>query len=309
MYYNKRDLLELCDLTKDEFEIIFKMTKELKKKPFQPILKNKTLGLIFSKSSTRTRVSFEVGISQLGGNSLFLSHNEIQLGRGETVKDTALVLARYLDGVIIRTYSHDDVIEFADVARIPVINGLTDLSHPCQVLTDLYTIVEKLGTYKSKKIVYFGDCNNNMANSWLIGSSILGCHFVISGHKDYMPDKAVLSKAYEFAKKSNARIEIIDDPFKAVKNADVVYTDVWTSMGQEKESKIRTKKLQNWQINKELLKEAKNAIFMHCLPAHRGEEVTEEVLEGKQSVVIDQAENRLHVQKGILKFIYTSKRK
>ncbi|OVE73856.1 ornithine carbamoyltransferase, partial [bacterium B13(2017)] len=255
-------------------------------------LKNKTFGLLFNKSSTRTRVSFEVGISDLGGRSLFLSPDEIQLGRGETIEDTAKVLSRYLDGVVIRTYAHSDILKFANNSTIPVINGLTDLCHPCQVLADLYTINEKKGTYKGKRIVYLGDCDNNMAYSWIMGAASLGYNLVLSGCDKYMPKKSLIKKT---------KIEIIKDPKKAVRFADVIYTDVWTSMGYEAESRKRKRLLKPWQVNHNLLKLAKkDVIFMHCLPAHRGEEVTSDVIDGEQSVVFDQAENRLHVQKAIL---------
>jgi len=298
---NKRDFLELSDLSLQEFEQVWKLTFDLKKKPIRNTLKNKVIGMIFSKSSTRTRVSFEVGIAQLGGRSLFLSLQDIQLGRGESIPDTARVLSRYLDAIIIRTYAHEDIQLFAQHASIPVINGLTDLAHPLQVLTDLFTIQEKLGKIQNKKIVYFGDCKNNMAYSWIQGAALLGCHFVLSGHPEYLPSCEVLSLAENLSKKSGAKIELIEDPKTAVKDADVLYSDVWTSMGQEAEARKRKNDLHPWQINSELLKRAKKtAIFMHCLPAHRGEEVTEEVLEGPHSVVFDQAENRLHVQKAIL---------
>jgi ornithine carbamoyltransferase len=298
---NKRDFLELSDIRIEEFEQIWKLTSDLKKRPIRNTLKNKVIGMIFSKSSTRTRVSFEVGIAQLGGRSLFLSPQDIQLGRGESIPDTARVLSRYLDAIIIRTYAHEDIQRFAQHANIPIINGLTDLAHPIQVLSDLFTIREKLGAIKNKKIVYLGDCKNNMAYSWVLGAALLGCHFVLSGHPEYMPSSEVFSLAKNLSKKSGAKIEWMRDPQAAVENADVLYTDVWTSMGQEAEFKKRKKDLHPWQINDTLLKKAKKtAIFMHCLPAHRGEEVTEEVLEGPQSIVFDQAENRLHVQKAIL---------
>lgn len=299
--YAKKDLLELTDLTVDDFEKIFSLTKSLKKKPYKKSLKNKTIALIFDKSSTRTRVSFEVGISELGGRSLFLSPNEIQIGRGETIEDTARVLSRYVSGIIIRTYEHEKVINFAKNSDVPIINGLTDMAHPCQVLTDMFTIIEKRKTLIGQKIVFLGDCKNNMAYSWLLGSSILGLHIVFSGPKNYFPDKVILNKAEQYSKRSDAVIEFCEDPIKACKSADVIYTDVWTSMGQEKESLKRKKIFSDWQVNSKLMEVAKkDAIFMHCLPAHRGEEVTEEVIDGPQSVIFDQAENRLHVQKAIL---------
>ncbi|MBN2145053.1 MAG: ornithine carbamoyltransferase [Candidatus Aureabacteria bacterium] len=297
----KRDLLELTDLSPDEFNRIFRLTSQLKKKPFQQNLKNKVMGLIFTKSSTRTRVSFEVGIAHLGGKSLFLSPNDIQLGRGETFEDTARVLSRYLNGIIIRTYSHQEVQTLAEFSSIPIINGLTDEAHPCQVLTDLFTIHEKFKTVKNKKIVFFGDCKNNMAHSWLLGASLSGCHLVLSGHPEYKPSSVLWERAQQLAEKHKSVLEWIEDPQEAAKNADVLYTDVWTSMGQEAESIKRKKDLAPWQINSRLMNLAsKNAVFMHCLPAHRGEEVTPDVFESKQSIVFDQAENRLHVQKAIM---------
>jgi len=301
----KRDLLELKNLTIEEFERIFAITARLKKDPLQTTLLNKTIAMIFTKSSTRTRVSFEVGISQLGGKSLFLSPNDIQLGRGETIEDTAKVLSRYLDGIIIRTFDHQDIEIFANHASLPVINGLTDLSHPCQVLTDLYTIIEKKGTLKGKKIVFIGDCRNNMAYSWLMAASVLGLHIVFTGHHDYLPKEQYVERARNNNPHADTRIEIQIDPEDALASADVVYTDVWTSMGQEDESAERSRDLAKWQVNENLMKLAKSdAIFMHCLPAHRGEEVSKEVLEGKNSVVFDQAENRMHVQKAILTWLF-----
>ncbi len=301
----KRDLLELKNLTIEEFERIFAITARLKKNPLQTTLLNKTIAMIFTKSSTRTRVSFEVGISQLGGRSLFLSPNDIQLGRGETIEDTAKVLSRYLDGIIIRTFDHQDIEIFAKHASLPVINGLTDLSHPCQVLTDLYTIIEKKGTLKGKKIVFIGDCRNNMAYSWLMAASVLGLHIVFTGHHDYLPEEQYVELARNNNPHADTRIEIQTDPEDALASADVVYTDVWTSMGQEDESAERSRDLAKWQVNENLMELAKSdAIFMHCLPAHRGEEVSQEVLEGKNSVVFDQAENRMHVQKAILTWLF-----
>ena len=306
---NKRDFLGIRDFSAAETNGIFKLAAALKKKPLQTSLKNKTIGLIFSKSSTRTRVSFEVGVHQLGGRSLFLSPTEIQLGRGETIEDTAKVLSRYLDGIVIRTFSHDDVIALAKNASIPIINGLTDLSHPCQVLTDIFTLLEKLKTYKNKKIVFLGDCKNNMAHSWIMASGLLGLHLVLAGHPDYMPEESVLEAASIMGEKSHSIIETMVDPEKAVEGAHVINTDVWTSMGQEKESAKRIKDLSPWQVNEALMKKAdKKAIFMHCLPAHRGEEVTASVIDGPQSVVFDQAENRLHVQKAIMTFLMKSKK-
>lgn len=297
----KKDLLLLKDLSKTDFDGIFALAARLKKEPYHEYLLNKSIGLLFTKSSTRTRVSFEVGVSQLGGRSLFLSNQDIQLGRGETIEDTARVLSRYLDAVIIRTYDHQDIKLFALNSDIPVINGLTDLAHPCQVLTDLFTIIEKRGSYENMKVVFYGDCANNMAYSWMSAAAKLGFSLVLSGHEDFLPAKKTYSSFKKQAEKKCGLIEIVSDPLKAAVKADVIYTDVWTSMGQEKEQEERLKKLAPWQVNDKVLKKAaKKAIFLHCLPAHRGEEVSADVIDGNHSVVFDQAENRLHVQKAIM---------
>lgn len=300
----KRDLLKISDLTKSEIDGLFERTNILKdnhKKgiPYKPFI-GKTLGLIFEKASTRTRVSFEAAMFQLGGNAIFISSRDSQMGRGEPIKDTARVLSRYLDTVVIRTFGHDIVEEFSKYSSIPVINGLTDLHHPCQVLTDVFTMVEKKGDYKGLKAAWIGD-GNNMANSWIEAASILGFDLFLACPKGYEPD----SKIIEHAKKNaQSNIEILKDPKDAAKDADVLNTDVWASMGQEQETEKRKKAFQDYQINSEVLKLAKkDAIVMHCLPAHRGEEITDEVMEGSQSVVFEQAENRLHVQKAILEML------
>ena len=299
-----KDFISLHDLTKEEIENLIKLSIELKtdlKKGIQhKILKDKTLGMIFSKSSTRTRVSFEVGMTQLGGYPLFLSSNDIQLGRGETIYDTAKVLERYLDGIMIRTYSHEDVIELAKHADIPVINALTDLLHPCQVLADLQTVYEKKGTLENLKFTYIGD-GNNMAHSIMYGCGKMGIDCAIASPEGYMPDSEVISNAKDDFKKSGADLVITTDPVEAIKNADIVYTDTWVSMGQEAEKAERLKIFMPYQVNKELFKNAKSdAIFMHCLPAYRGFEVTEDIIDGANSVIFDEAENRLHAQKAIM---------
>ncbi|MBR3791357.1 MAG: ornithine carbamoyltransferase [Clostridia bacterium] len=299
-----KDFISLHDLTKEEIENLIKLSIELKtdlKKGIQhKILKDKTLGMIFSKSSTRTRVSFEVGMTQLGGYPLFLSANDIQLGRGETIYDTAKVLERYLDGIMIRTYSHDDVIELAKHADIPVINALTDLLHPCQVLADLQTVYEKKGTLENLKFTYIGD-GNNMAHSIMYGCGKMGIDCAIASPQGYMPNQDVIDNAKEDFKKSGADLIITQDPVEAIKDADIVYTDTWVSMGQEAEKAERIKIFMPYQINKELFKNAKSdALFMHCLPAYRGYEVTEDVIDGANSVIFDEAENRLHAQKAIM---------
>lgn len=299
-----KDFISLHDLTKEEIEnlidLSIKIKTDLKNGIQTKVLKNKTLGMIFSKSSTRTRVSFEVGMTQLGGYPLFLSANDIQLGRGETIYDTAKVLERYIDGIMIRTFSHDDVIELAKHADIPVINALTDLLHPCQVLADLQTVYEKKGTLKGLKFAYIGD-GNNMAHSIMYGCAKVGIDCAIASPEGYMPDSQVTLNAKDDAKKSGADLLITNDPVEAIKDADIVYTDTWVSMGQEAEKTERIKIFMPYQVNKELFKNAKDdALFMHCLPAYRGYEVTEDVIDGKNSVIFDEAENRLHAQKAIM---------
>ena len=300
-----KDMLSIHDLSVDEVEEILSFAKELKAMQkagvTHHLLAGKTLGMIFEKSSTRTRVSFETGMYQLGGQALFLSNRDLQLGRGEPIKDTARVLSRYLDGIMIRTYGHDRVEELAEWADIPVINALTDLLHPCQALTDLFTIRE----YKGKnlaglKMAYVGD-GNNMTNSYMYGCAKTGMTFVAATPADYRPDVTVTKQAVEDAKATGARISLVTDPKEAVKDADIVVTDTWASMGQEAEHDARRKIFAPYQVNRELLAGAdKRVIVMHCLPAYRGEEITEEVLEANADVIFDEAENRLHTQKAIM---------
>ena len=303
-----KDLLTLYNLSKAEIEEILKKCETIKTMhnlgaDYQP-LKGKTLGMIFQKSSTRTRVSFEVGMYQLGGYALFLNSNDIQIGRGETVPDTARVLSRYLDGIMIRAYSHEDVEILAKYADIPIINGLTDYTHPCQVLADLFTIYEKKKQLAGLKLAYIGDGKNNMANSLIFGCSKMGIDISIASPVEFLPDKEVVKKAKTDAIINESKITLTEDIFEAAQDADVLYTDVWTSMGQEEETEYRKKVFAGYQINQELISAAdKNVIIMHCLPAHRGEEITEDVLEGSHSVIFDEAENRLHVQKAILTLI------
>lgn len=300
-----KDVLSIHDLSTEEVYEILDLAKVLKMKQKAGIehalLKGKTLGMIFQKSSTRTRVSFETGMYQLGGMALFLSDRDLQIGRGEPIKDTARVLSRYLDGVMIRTFAQSDIEEFAEFADIPVINGLTDASHPCQVLTDLLTIQEHKGQQlKGLKMAYIGD-GNNMTHSLMCACAKVGMHFTAATPKGYEPDAAVVKKAKEDAAQTGGSVEIFHDIYEAAKDADVLYTDVWASMGQEAEQEARKKVFQSYQINKELLQVAdKKAIVLHCLPAHRGEEITEEVLEANAQVIFDEAENRLHTQKAIL---------
>lgn len=300
-----KDMLSIHDLSVDEVQEILALAKELKAKQKAGIehhlLKGKTLGMIFEKSSTRTRVSFETGMYQLGGQALFLSNRDLQLGRGEPIKDTARVLSRYLDGIMIRTFGHERAEELAQWADIPVINALTDLLHPCQVLTDLLTIQEYKGkNLKGLKMAYVGD-GNNMTNSYMYGCAKAGMTFVAATPEDYRPDAAVARQAMEDARQTGASVTLTTDPKEAVKGADIVVTDTWASMGQEDEHEARKKIFAPYQVNKELLAGAdKRVIVMHCLPAYRGEEITEEVLEANADVIFDEAENRLHTQKAIM---------
>ena len=300
-----KDMLSIHDLSVDEVQEILALAKELKAKQKagvpHKILKGKTLGMIFEKSSTRTRVSFETGMYQLGGQALFLSNRDLQLGRGEPIRDTARVLSRYLDGIMIRTFGHDRALELAKWADIPVINALTDLLHPCQVLTDLLTIEEYKGkNLKGLKMAYVG-AGNNMTHSFLYGCAKVGMTFVAATPEDYRPDATVFKNALEDAKETGASLSLVTDPYEAVKDADIVVTDTWASMGQEAEHEARKKIFAPYQVNKELLEgAAKRVIVMHCLPAYRGEEITEEVLEANADVIFDEAENRLHTQKAIM---------
>lgn len=299
-----KDLLSVHDLSTKEINDILDLAKtlkaQLKNGEQHHLLKGKTLGMIFQKASTRTRVSFEVGMWQLGGAALFLNANDMQIGRGEPVKDTARVLSRYVDGIMIRTFSHDEVIELAEFATVPVINALTDLMHPCQALTDIFTVLEHKGTLKGLKMVYIGD-GNNMVNSLLQACAKVGMDISIATPKGYEPDAAIVTEALTVAAVTGSKIVLCEDPLLAAKDADVLYTDVWASMGKEIEQEDRKEVFAHYQINQEVMNVAKeDAIVLHCLPAHRGEEITEDVLESKHSVVFDQAENRLHVQKAIM---------
>ena len=300
-----KDMLSIHDLSVDEVEEILDLAGELKAKQRagipHPILAGKTLGMIFEKSSTRTRVSFEVGMYQLGGHALFLSGRDLQLGRGEPIKDTARVLSRYLDGIMIRTFGHDRAVELAEYSSVPVINALTDLLHPCQVLTDLLTIREHKGKcLKGLKMAYVGD-GNNMTNSYMYGCAKAGMIFTAATPAGYEPDAEVTRNAIEDARETGASITLMRDPAEAVKGADIVVTDTWASMGQEAEHDERKKIFAPYQVNRELLSHADGrAIVMHCLPAYRDEEITDEVLEANAGVIFDEAENRLHVQKAIM---------
>ena len=296
----KKDFLSLIDWSREELEAIFELTKELKakQKHREPhrLLEGKSVALIFEKSSTRTRVSFEVGVWQLGGQPLFISSATSQMGRGEPIKDTARTLSRYCDGVMIRTYGQEIVEEFARYASIPVINGLTDKLHPCQIMADLFTVIEHKGGYQGLKFAWVGD-GNNMANSWIEAAAIFGFELALACPQGYEPDIHV----WEWAQARSARITITEDPEEAVAGADVLNTDVWASMGQEAEQKQREYAFAGYCLDEKLLALAKpDCIVLHCLPAHRGEEISDEVIEGPHSVVFDEAENRLHVQKAIM---------
>lgn len=299
-----RDFLALADYSTEELEYLIQLGIELKHKQKTGVpheyLKGKTLGMIFEKSSTRTRVSFEVGMFQLGGHALFLSKNDIQLGRGESTWDTAQVMSRYLDGIMIRTYGHRNVIELARGSAVPVINGLTDAAHPCQALTDFMTAYEQKGTLRGLKMAYIGD-GNNMVHSLMVGAAKLGVHISVATPVGYEPDAAITEQTKEFGKLTGANVHVCHDPREAIENADIVYTDVWASMGFEAEQAERMKAFEGYQVNESLVKYAKSDyLFMHCLPAHRGEEVSEGVIDGPNSVVFDEAENRLHIQKAIM---------
>ncbi|MGE7825159.1 ornithine carbamoyltransferase [Paenibacillus sp. NPDC093718] len=299
-----RDMIELDEYSTEEIQFLLDSAIEIKRKQkngevYQP-LKGKTIGLIFEKSSTRTRVSFEAGMFQLGGHALFLSKNDIQLGRGEPISDTAQVMSRYLDGLMIRTFGHDNVVNLAKYASIPVINGLSDMAHPCQVLADLQTVLEHKGKLKGLKMAFIGD-GNNMAHSLLIGGAKMGMHVAVASPKGYEADASIVKLSEEIAAQTGGKITITQDPIEAAKDADVIYTDVWASMGFEEEQAQREAAFADYQVNEELVKAAKpDYLFLHCLPAHRGEEVSEGVIDGANSVIFDQAENRLHAQKALM---------
>jgi len=302
-----RSLDSLFHLSKEEIEQILTTSELLKSQLVRgeerPLLKGKTLAMIFEKPSTRTRVSFEVGMWQLGGYALYLSANDLQLGRGETIADTAQVLSRYVDGIMARVFAHQTILDLIKYSRVPVINGLSDLTHPCQGLADLFTIYEKKGRLSGLKLAYVGD-GNNVAHSLLYGCSKVGMDITLACPKGYEPNPDVVSKAKEEGKRSGCAVKVTKDLKEAVREADIIYTDVWASMGKEKERGKRLKVFKPYQVNGKLVKKAKeDYIFMHCLPAHRGEEVTDEVADSENSVIFDQAENRLHTQKALLALI------
>ncbi|BCJ87908.1 ornithine carbamoyltransferase [Effusibacillus dendaii] len=299
-----RDFIDFTDYTPDELQYLIKLAEEIKHKQksgevYHP-LAGKTLGMFFTKASTRTRVSFEVGMFQLGGHALFLSGNDTQIGRGEPIPDTAQVMSRYVDGIMIRTFSHENVRELAEYATVPVVNALTDLHHPCQVMADILTLKEHKGRLEGLTVAYVGD-GNNMANSWIQAAPKFGLHMRVATPPGYECDAAVVEEAKQLAQQFGTELMLTNDPVAAVKNADLIYTDVWASMGQEAEQAERVRKFADFQVNEALAQHAKSDfLFMHCLPAHRGEEVSAGVIDGPHSVIFDEAENRLHVQKAIL---------
>ncbi len=297
----KRDFLTLNDLSPEEVKNLLQRAADLKAgkdRSACPLI-GMSIGLMFDKTSTRTRISFQTGIYQLGAQPIYINTKELQLGRGETLEDTARTLSRYLHGIVIRTYAQSTVENLAANANIPIINGLTDLHHPCQALADMLTIMEKKGSLEGVRLAYIGD-GNNVANSLLEASAMMGIHLTVACPKGYEPD----SRVYEKAVSANPALRVVSDPKEAAKDADVLYTDVWISMGQEREVERRRMTFRNYQINMELLSLSKpDSIVMHCLPAHRGEEITADVIESDRSVVFDQAENRLHTQKALLEML------
>ncbi len=300
----KRSFLSISDLTKEEVLNVLEYAEELKKDKFKDqTLKNKSIGLVFMKQSTRTRLSFEVGVYQMGGQPIYIHGSSTQMSRGEDIKDTARVLSRYLDGLVIRTYSHSEVEELDKYSDFPVINALTDYLHPCQILADLQTIKEKFGKIEGLKLAYIGD-GNNMANTWIIAGGLMGLNVSVASPEGYEPNGKAVAEGLKLSEETGAKIEITNNPVEAVKDADILYTDVWVSMGQEND-KSKKNVFDGFAIDKNLLSYAnKNAIVMHCLPAHKGEEISEEVFEQFADVIFEEAENRLHAQKSLMSFLF-----
>ena len=303
-----RNLLWLVDYTPEEVRGIIEVGLEFKRRYYSGervirVLDGRSIAMIFEKPSTRTRISFDLAAVQLGAHPIYLSWNELQLGRGETIGDTARVLSRYVDGVVARVKRHEVLEEFAKYASIPVINGLSNLTHPAQALGDYMTILEKKGRLEGVKLAFIGDGGDNVLHSLLIAGAKLGVSIRIASPKRYRPNPIILEEALKAARDTGAEIMIVEDPFEAVRDVDIIYTDVWVSMGQESESEERVKELSRYQVNRRLIEEAGNPLFMHCLPAMRGQEVTDEVIDGPWSIVWDQAENRLHIQKAILSLL------
>ncbi len=309
--FEAKDFLSLRELEAGDLEMIFKLADKMKKKPeaFYGKLRGKSLALLFQKPSIRTRVSFEVGMSELGGHSVYMDPQEMPLGERESIKDVSRVLSRYCDVVVTRTYQHADVEEFAKYAAVPVVNGLSDMFHPCQTIADLFTIRERFKGLAKMNIAYIGD-GNNVLNSLLYGASKAGANLAIATPRGYEPNEEILKDIKLIAKESGSKISLSNNPFTAIKNAHAIYTDVWVSMGQEKQKEQRLRDFQPFQVNAAIIGKApKDAVVMHCLPAHRGEEITDDVMESPRSVIFDQAENRLHTQKALLYILLTRKRK
>jgi len=302
----RKDLISISLLSIDEVDLIIHEAEAMKRGPRNTgILKGKTLAMIFEKSSTRTRVSFEVGMYQLGGIAMYFSSRDLQVGRGETIQDTARVLSRYVDAIMARTFAYQTILDLSRFASVPVINGLTDFDHPCQVLSDLFTIYEKKRTLKGLTLAYIGD-GNNVLTSLIQGCAKTGMKINISTPRGYEPPATVIEEMKESMASTGSKIQFFANPAEAVKDADILYTDVWVSMGQEMEKEKRLKNFRDYQVNTQLLKNStKDILVMHCLPAHRGEEITDSVMDGPNSIVFDQAENRLHTQKAILKLLLT----
>ncbi len=301
-----RHFLSITDISREEFEYLLEFSIELKRKSklnlFQPLLYNRILAMIFEKPSTRTRISFEVAMRELGGYALYLSPRDLQLGRGETICDTARVLSRYVHAIMARVFKQSTLEELARCSNVPVINGLSDVEHPCQVLADFMTIFERKGRLDGIKLAFVGDGANNVSNSLLLASAMMGLEYRVGAPRGYQPSEEIIEKARKLNPKF--KLFVTEDPVEAVRGADVIYTDVWTSMGQESEAEDRKSIFPPYQVNSELLKHAdREAIVLHCLPAHRGQEITDEVIDGPKSAVWDQAENRLHTQKALLTFL------
>ena len=308
--FPQKDLLSLKFVRPLDVDALFRLTSQIKKFPerFTTKLKGRSLGLVFQKPSNRTRVAFEVGMIQLGGGAVYLSDSEIQMGHREPLKDVARTMSRYFDGIVLRTFSHRDMEEFASHSRVPVINGLSDLEHPCQVLADLFTIQSKFGKLKGTNITYIGDANN-VLNYLLYGAAYTGANLVIVTPRGYEPTEEIMKEIKLLSKDSGAKIAVSNNPFASLKNAHVIYTDVWVSMGQERQRDQRLRDFQPFQVSQAIVSKAlPDALVMHCLPAHRGEEITDEVLEGAHSIVFEQAENKLHAQKALLVYLLTKKK-
>lgn len=299
---NLVSVLDVADKVDTVFELSEKMKKDVKKGVFNEYLKNRTLAMIFEKSSTRTRVSFETAMTQIGGHAIYLRSDETQLGRGESLQDTAITLSRYVDGIMIRAKRHADIVEFAENASVPVINGLSELEHPCQILSDLFTIKEKKGSLKGLKLAYVGD-GNNVCNSLMLGCALTGVDISVATPVGYEPDKSIIDVSRRISGDNGSNIEILNDPKLAADGADIIYTDVWISMGQEDETEKRMNDFKPFQVDMDLVKCGNNPLVMHCLPAKRGLEITSEVLNSQNSIVFDQAENRLHIQKALLRLL------